>query len=120
MRNAFNWIEIPVTDFTRAKKFYSLLFDFEMQEFQMGSHLMGFFPYDQENDGVGGAIVKGDMYTPSKEGTMAYLNGGDDLKLILGRVEKSGGHIIVPKSEIGYFAVFEDTEGNHIALHSKK
>lgn len=35
---------------------------------------MGFFPYDQENEGVGNAIAKGDMYTPNKKGTMAYLN----------------------------------------------
>jgi predicted enzyme related to lactoylglutathione lyase len=54
---------------------------------------------------------------------MAYLNGGDNLKPILGRVEKSGGKIVIPKTEItpeiGCFSVFEDTEGNHVALHSK-
>ena len=29
-----------------------------MPEQQMGEHLMGFFPHDYENGGVGGAIVK--------------------------------------------------------------
>jgi len=28
---------------------------------------MGFFPYDQENYGVDGAIVQGDMHTPGKK-----------------------------------------------------
>lgn len=63
------------------------------------------------------------MYTPNKEGTMTYLNGNDDLKPLLDRVEKSSGKIVIPKTEITpkikYFAVFKDTEGNHLALHSK-
>ena len=123
MKNTFNWIEIPVTDFDRAKKFYSSILNFDMPQEQIGSDLMGFFPYDQENECVGGAIVKGDMHKPSKEGTLAYLNGGENLNTILNKVESSGGGIVVPKTqispEIGYFAIFADTEGNHIALHSK-
>ena len=42
---------------------------------------------------------------------------------ITDRVEAAGGKRIVPKKliapEIGYSAVFEDTEGNRIALHSR-
>jgi uncharacterized protein len=40
----------------------------------------------------------------------------------LDKVEAAGGKIVVPKTEIspehGYMAVFLDTEGNRIALHS--
>jgi len=59
-KNAINWIEIPVSDFERAKKFYSAIFDFEMPEMQMGPQLMGFLLYDQPGGGIGGAIVKGE------------------------------------------------------------
>jgi predicted enzyme related to lactoylglutathione lyase len=39
------------------------------------------------------------------------------------RVEKAGGKVIFPKRQIsperGFMGVFNDTEGNRIALHSK-
>jgi predicted enzyme related to lactoylglutathione lyase len=41
---------------------------------------------------------------------------------MLARVEKAGGSIVVPKTEIGndfgFFALFIDTEGNKVGLHS--
>lgn len=122
-KNSINWFEIPVSDFERAKKFYSALFDYEMPTHQMGDDLMGFFPSKPEQDAVGGAIVKGDGYEPGGSGPIVYLNGGDDLQVMLDRVEPSGGSVHVPKTfitkEIGYFAFFHDTEGNRVALHSR-
>lgn len=122
MTNAVSWIEIPVVDFERAKAFYSAIFDYEMPEMDMGPLKMGFLPSDQENGGVGGAIVWGDDNAPSKNGTRVYLNGGDDLTLVLDRVAAAGGKLVMQKTEItpefGYYATFEDTEGNHISLHS--
>ena len=51
-----------------------------------------------------------------------YFNGGDNLQNILDKVEKNGGKIIIPKThhadEIGFFAIFLDSEGNKIGLHS--
>ncbi len=120
MSNAINWFEIPVKDFARAKKFYSTIFNFEMQEMVMGPHQMGFF----SGGGVSGAIVKADGYTPSKEGAIVYLNAGDDLTEVLQKVERAGGKVTEPKrqvtEEIGYIAFFTDTEGNRVALHSPK
>lgn len=124
VKNAVNWFEIPVTDFARAKKFYSTIFDFEMPEMTMAENLMGFLLYDQEGGGVGGAIVKGPGNKPSAEGALVYFNGGKDLNVVLGRVEKAGGKVIVPKTaitpEFGYFAIFTDTEGNRLGLHSQE
>ena len=122
MTNAVNWIEIPVIDFERAKAFYSAIFDYEMPEMDMGPLKMGFLPSDQENGGVGGAIVWGDDNEPSKNGTRVYLNGGDDLTLVLDRVAAAGGKLVMQQTEItpefGNYATFEDTEGNHMSLHS--
>jgi len=123
IKNSVNWVEIPVNDFQRAKKFYSEIYDFEMPEMQMGPALMGFLLMEQDPDAVGGAIVKCDGYVPSNQGARVYLNGGNDLTTVLSRVEAAGGKIIEPKMEItpeiGYFATFEDTEGNYISLHSR-
>lgn len=123
MTNSINWFEIPVLNFENAKEFYSRIYDYEMTEMNMDSLRMGFLPMDSESLGVGGAIVQGNGFVPTALGVKVYLNGGKDLMTVLNRVIAAGGEIIVPKTkindEIGYFAVFEDTEGNHISLHSK-
>lgn len=122
MKNALAWAEIPVADFNRAKKFYSTIYDFEMPEMMMGENQMGFLLYDQQGGGIGAAIVKGEGYSPSANGVKLYLNGGNDLNTVLNRVEAAGGKVIMPKvqisPELGAFAVFQDSEGNTISLHS--
>jgi len=119
--NAINWFEIPVSDFDRAVKFYSAIFDYEMPVNPMGPNMMGFFLHEQ-GKGIGGSIVSGPGYEPSSSGSKVYLNGGNDLSMVLDRVADNGGSVIVAKTEIspdiGFFAIFEDTEGNHVALHS--
>lgn len=124
VKNALNWFEIPVTNFERAKAFYSKIFNFEMSSAPMGNTMMGFLLYDQEGGGIGGAIVHGEDYVPSQQGTMVYLNGGGDLTIVLNRIEKAGGKVVVPKTKIsdehGFFAIFVDTEGNKVGLHSMK
>lgn len=122
--NAVNWIEIPVTDFDRALRFYGAIFDTKLFENMMGPKLMGFLPMDRNPQGVGGAIVKAEGYVPSSDGSKVYLAGGDDLNVVLNRVEAAGGRILEPKTqitpEIGYVAFFRDTEGNTVGLHSMK
>lgn len=121
LQNAINWFEIPVHDFDRAKSFYSTIYDYEMPESMMGSYRMGFLLHDREN-GIGGAIVHGEGCVPGAVGAKVYLNGGSDLNTVLARVEQAGGAVILPKTEItpeiGFFAIFSDTEGNQIGLHS--
>jgi len=123
--HAINWFEIPVSDFDRAKKFYENIFEYEMPENQMGPARMGFLLYDFKSGGRGGAIVHNpDFYTPSKNGSLIYLNCEPDLQLILNKVEEAGGKITKQKEEVGpnlgFWALIEDTEGNRVALHSMK
>lgn len=120
MENAINWFEIPVSDFSRAQKFYSAILEIEIQPAEMFGNKMGFLPSDKTN--VSGAIVQGAGYEPSQSGSLVYLNGGKDLQHVLNRVEKNKGKVVVPKTAIGpdmgFFAVFIDSEGNKIGLHS--
>lgn len=121
--NSVNWVEIPVLNFDRAKEFYSKIYDYSMPENMMPSGRMGFLPMDPQAGGIGAAIVQGHDYIPSHLGAKVYLNGGNDLQTVLNRVDAAGGEVLVHKTkitdEIGYFAVFEDTEGNRISLHSQ-
>lgn len=118
--HALNWFEIPAVDFARARAFYAAVLGRPIEPMQMGPVTMGFLSTDPE--AVGGALVHGDGNAPSKQGTIVYLNGGDDLAPMLARVERAGGSIAVPKTEIGndfgFFAHFIDTEGNKVGLHS--
>jgi predicted enzyme related to lactoylglutathione lyase len=121
--NAIEWFEIPVLDFQRAKAFYSTIFDFDMPEMQMGPNTMGFLLHE-EGKGVGGAIIQGDGYVPSMQGSIAYLSAGSDLSVVLARIESAGGSISIGKTQVspehGYFAHFLDTEGNKVGLYSMK
>ncbi len=120
MQNIINWFEIAVSDIARAKNFYQTILSCEMNETEMFGTKMAFFPGDGSN--VAGAIVQGDDYAPSMDGALIYLNGGNDLAVPLSKVDAAGGKVIVPKTQIspemGYFAIFIDTEGNKMALHS--
>jgi predicted enzyme related to lactoylglutathione lyase len=88
---------------------------------ELNGYAMSIFPTDS---GIGGAIVMGPGSTPSEFGSLVYLNGGNDLNDILNRIEAAGGRIIMSKTlinkESGFFALFIDSEGNKMALHSKK
>ena len=122
MKNLINWFEIPAKDFPRAVSFYKNILGVDIHEAEMFGSKMGFFPTDGKN--VSGAIVKGEDYKASTDGVTVYLNGGENLQGILDKVETNKGKVIVPKTQIspemGYFAMFIDTEGNKLALHSIK
>ncbi len=116
-----NWFEIAVSDFDRAQKFYETIFGFTMQSMNMGVK-MGFFPADEGK--VSGAICYGPDYKPSADGALIYLNANPDLNDVLNKVEAAGGKILQAKKQItpeyGYMALFIDSEGNRMALHSNK
>ncbi|MBT8195771.1 MAG: VOC family protein, partial [Bacteroidia bacterium] len=73
---------------------------------------------------TGCAIVKGKDYTPGVNGPVIYLNADPDLTTVQNKIEAAGGKIIQIKKliskEHGYMALFNDTEGNRLALWSNK
>jgi predicted enzyme related to lactoylglutathione lyase len=119
--NALNWFEIPATNIERATKFYETIFDIQMIQMEMMDNKMAMFPTNAEGGKVGGCLCQSEMHVPSKAGALIYLNANPDLQLVLDRIEKVGGNITLPKTEIGgngYMAFFEDSEGNVVGLHS--
>jgi hypothetical protein len=124
MDNAISWFEIPATDIDRAQRFYETIFQVKMQPMDFQQTKMRMFPIDDPMKGIGGAVIdSGGFHKPSlTDGPLIYLNGNPDVQVILDRVEGAGGKIMVPKTQIspeyGYMAVFSDTEGNRVALHS--
>ncbi len=112
------WFEIPVDDFDRAKSFYETIFQTSIDAIDFGPFKMGLFPHKK----VGCAICKGDGYKTGDAGTVVYMNANPDLQHVQDRIEAAGGKIIQAKKQIspehGFMALFIDSEGNRLALHS--
>lgn len=120
MSNLISIVEIPTTDFSRAVKFYQTILGVAIEEMKMDGNQMGVLPNEEGTVNV--VLVKGNDYKPTADGAVLYLNAGNDLQTMLDKVAKNGGQVIVPKTEIspemGFFALFIDTEGNKLGLHS--
>jgi len=119
--NTINWFEIPAIDIARAKAFYEQIFEIKMEEMEMPGMKYAMFPFEPMNGKVSGGLAQSQMHTPSKTGSIIYLNANPDLQNVLDRIEKAGGKITMPKTSIGqngFMAFFTDVEGNNMALHS--
>lgn len=120
MNSFVSIFEIPATDIARAINFYQTILDIDIERMDFPGMEMGLFPY--ENQVVTGVLMKGEGYQPSSDGVTIYLNGGTNLQIILDKVENNGGKILIPKTphadESGFFAIFIDSEGNKMGLHS--
>lgn len=120
MKSFVSIFEIPAIEISRAIEFYQSILDIKIEKMDFPEMQMGLLP--TEGQMTFGVIIQGEGYTPTANGVTIYLDGGDDLQVILDKVEKKGGEIVVPKTlhadESGYFAIFIDTEGNRLGLHS--
>ncbi|HXU28714.1 MAG TPA: VOC family protein [Bacteroidia bacterium] len=119
-KNFVTWFEIPAYNHYRSVAFFNYIYGIEMTSVELNGFAMGFFPAES---GIGGAIVTGPGCVPSEVGPLIYLNGGEDLNNVLLRVNEAGGRVVMEKTFLsetaGYFALFIDSEGNRLALHSK-
>ncbi|MES2390536.1 MAG: VOC family protein, partial [Acidobacteriota bacterium] len=113
--------EIQADDLDRAQKFYEAMLDDKLQAFPGGEPCLMFPTGD---GGVGGCIMQRATEKPSPDGTVVYINVDGKLDASLKRAEKLGTKILVPRTEIpggyGFFACVEDSEGNHVGLHSRQ
>lgn len=117
--NALNWFEIPVANIERAGRFYAQVLQQELKTQSFGPHAMQVFQYQQP--GVGGCLIEGDQYKPTKFGTIIYLPV-ENINAALDRVTLSGGSIATARTELpgelGCFAHIIDSEGNRVGLHA--
>lgn len=122
MGSKLNWFEIPVANMDRAVKFYSDVFQQEMQVFKADeSRTVALMP-----PGAGkvdslepqGTLLQVAGFEPSNAGSIIYFDPVEPLDTMLERVEAAGGKIVFPKFRIGngHLATITDSEGNTVGL----
>jgi uncharacterized protein len=116
--------EIPVDDRARAKEFYASVFDWDVEDQDMGGGsvytTVGTVEVDEkmtpkEPGAINGGLMDRTKDTPAPVVTIGVDAIDDSLK----KVEASGGTTITPRTPIpnmGAFAYFKDTEGNVVGL----
>ncbi len=121
-QNPVGWFEIACSDLDRAKDFYTKVFNSSFEFVDMPDAAMYMFASDHTAPGCSGALVKSKDNTPGTDGTIIYFNC-EDASQEASRVVSAGGKLLMPKTSIGEFgfiAMFIDTEGNRLGLHSMK
>jgi uncharacterized protein len=123
-KNPVPWFEIYVTDTARAKKFYETVLGKELNKIpvpeDLGMEMWG-FPWTDGAPNAAGALVKSDMGQPSSSGTIIYFDSDDCSELNL--VEKAGGKILLPKTQVegfGFFCLISDSESNTVGFFSQE
>lgn len=119
MPNPFVHIELNTTDVEKAKKFYAELFEWKLQEMQMGPS--GTYTIIDVGDGTGGGILKNPMPgVPSF--WLAYVLV-EDISAATRKAASLGAKVVKDSVEVpnmGWLSILEDPTGAAFALWQAK
>lgn len=107
-------IEFSSHDLHKMTKFYSDVFGWKVEQMPE----MNYATFDP-GEGPGGGFNPVNEGNP--QGSVIVYIGTADIPGDLAKIEKLGGKVIVPKTEIpqmGWFAIFEDLTGNRVGLYT--
>ena len=116
--------EITFDDHQRAKEFYGSVFDWDLNDNDMGNGMVyttattvpvGDDRLPKEPGAINGGFTSRGSETPSPVITIGVDSIDDTLK----KVEAGGGSTVTPRTPIenmGAFAYFKDSEGNVMGL----
>jgi uncharacterized protein len=116
------YFEIPVTDMDRAVVFYEEIMGLKLDRQIVDGYEMALFPFADGAPGATGALAKGDVYQPSKDGAIIYFQV-HDIKSTVEKAQRLGRPILYPIKDVGdagFVAEIEDTEGNRLALNQPR
>ena len=81
MKNPFTWVEIYVSDMSRAQKFYESVLNINMVPMQtpgaFGDLEMVSFPWVEGGNNISGALCKMTDMPPGNGGTLVYFGCHD-------------------------------------------
>ena len=107
-------VEIPAVNVEGAGKFYESLFGWKLQHMPEMNYTMW-----EDGTGAGGGFPQVSEENPAGQ-VLVYI-ASDDIDADLKKVEKLGGKVLHPKTEIpqmGWYGVFQDPTGNVLAVYT--
>lgn len=119
-QNMVSWFEIPVSDIDRAKAFYEKVFAIKLSSMDFGYVKIANFPDHGNATGASGSLMQNPNNQPTGQGTVVYFTV-EEMDTVISRIQAAGGKILQPKfnmGQLGYIALFQDSEGNTIGLRS--
>lgn len=119
--NPVGWFDIHVFNFERAKNFYEKVFNVKLVDLPIEWGKQAVFPFSPESPSISGALVEKKDMQPNANNTVVYFET-EDCIAEESRIEEAGGKVVQSKmhiGEFGYVAIFIDSEGNTVGLHSR-
>jgi hypothetical protein len=116
MGNPFVYVELYTPDLAKAKKFYSSLLDWKMNDMKMPDD----YTMLDVGGGTGGGMMKAPAGLPSQ--WLPYI-GVDDVAAATKKAEGLGAKIHKTKTEVsgfGWFSIISDPTGAMVALWQAK
>ena len=116
---SFGFFDIPADDVGRAKKFYQSLLGWKIEP---NTALLDTSPERQDimtGEPEEGMMNRGGLFKRQVPGPILVFVIVEDIDRVLARVEKLGGKIDLPRTEIkdvGVVGVIQDSEGNKLGL----
>jgi hypothetical protein len=115
MGSPFVHIEIPVSDFAKAQKFYGDVFGWTFEYYPEMKYML----FNTGTPPAGGMMIP----VPGQPGGVLNHLGVKSVDESILAIQKAGGKILMPKTavgDIGWFAVFSDPDGNVLAIFEQK
>ena len=119
MGNPFVHVELATTDPEKAKSFYGKLFDWKLEDVDMGGGMT--YTMIGVGEGTGGGLLKHPM-PGAPSAWLAYVLV-EDLKAATAKAKSLGATIIKEETEVpgaGSFSIFLDPTGAALALWQPK
>ena len=115
MGNPFVHVELNSTDLAKSKAFYGKLFDWKLEDADMGP--AGTYTMIQVGNGTGGGMMK--QLTPGAPSSwMAYV-GVDDIKAATEKAKSLGATVMKDVTEVpgtGWLSIITDPTGAMLGL----
>lgn len=118
-KNTITHIEIPAPNLKKAIDFYSKVFGWKAEIMPDKTYAM----FRIGNSKSGGGFDTSTKPAKEKTGPGIVINVEDIPSKIM-KIKKAGGKVVQDKTEIpggyGFYARFQDTNGNHLQIYSEK
>jgi predicted enzyme related to lactoylglutathione lyase len=119
MANPFVHVELGTTDIDKAKSFYRSLFDWQLNDVEMGGGMT--YTLIQVGEGTGGGMMK-QMMPGAPSAWLPYV-GVDDIRAATDKAKSLGAMIIrdvMAVTDEGFLSILRDPTGAMLGLWQQK